>query len=108
MITLEERLRSRFEWGLTADIQPPDLETSLAILHSKSERMRPSSCRNPGSDCPQDAVQHPRVQGALNRMVAYADLRGIPLTADLVDTALIDLLPKRKEVAPRGYHQDGI
>jgi chromosomal replication initiator protein len=40
------------------------------------------------------------LEGALNRMVAYADLRGIPLTADLVDSALVDLLPQRKEVAP--------
>ena len=101
MITLEERLRSRFEWGLIADIQPPDLETRLAILHSKSERMQ----RQVPAEI-LDAIAHKmqtnirELEGALNRMVAYADLRGIPLTADLVDTALIDLLPKRKEVAP--------
>jgi chromosomal replication initiator protein len=101
MITLEERLRSRFEWGLIADIQPPDLETRLAILRSKSERM---TRQVPGEIL--EAIAHRmqsnirELEGALNRMVAYADLRGIPLTADLVDSALVDLLPQRKEVAP--------
>jgi chromosomal replication initiator protein len=101
MSTLEERLRSRFEWGLIADIQPPDLETRLAILHSKSERMErivPTEILEAIAHKMQSNIRE--LEGALNRMVAYADLRGIPLTADLVDTALIDLLPKRKEVAP--------
>jgi chromosomal replication initiator protein len=101
MITLEERLRSRFEWGLIADIQPPDLETRLAILRSKAERMDkhvPDEILEAIAHRMQSNIRE--LEGALNRMVAYADLRGIPLTADLVDTALVDLLPQRKEVAP--------
>jgi chromosomal replication initiator protein len=101
MITLEERLRSRFEWGLIADIQPPDLETRLAILRSKSERMErqvPPEILEAIAHKMQSNIRE--LEGALNRLVAYADLRGIPLTSDLVDTALVDLLPQRKEVAP--------
>ena len=102
MSTLEERLRSRFEWGLIADIQPPDFETRLAILRSKAERM--------GRDVPGEIMEMiaqrmqsniRELEGALNRIVAHADLRGISLTKELVNTALIDLLPQRKEVEPK-------
>ena len=101
MSTLEERLRSRFEWGLIADIQPPDFETRLAILRSKADRM--------GRDVPGEIMEViaqrmqsniRELEGALNRIVAHADLRGIPLTKDLVNTALIDLLPQRRDVEP--------
>ena len=99
MVTLEERLRSRFEWGLTADIQPPDFETRMAILRSKAERK--------GYSFPDEilAIIARRVQsnireleGAHTRIAAFADLSGLPVTQALVDTALADLLPRRKEV----------
>ncbi len=101
LVTLEERLRSRFEWGLTADIQLPDLETRLAILRSKAERL--------GHDVPAEVMNliARRVQsnireleGALNRIVAFADLSGMALTPQLADVALADLLPQRSDVKP--------
>ncbi len=101
LVTLEERLRSRFEWGLTADIQLPDLETRLAILRSKAERL--------GHDVPAEVMNliARRVQsnireleGALNRIVAFADLSGMALTPELADVALADLLPQRSDVKP--------
>ena len=101
LVTLEERLRSRFEWGLTADIQLPDLETRLAILGSKAERL--------GRTVPAEIMEliARRVQsnireleGALNRIVAFADLSGMAMTLQLADVALADLLPQRGDVKP--------
>ncbi|MEJ5241282.1 MAG: chromosomal replication initiator protein DnaA [Anaerolineales bacterium] len=102
LVTLEERLRSRFEWGLIADIQPPDFETRLAILRHKAERL--------GRSVPMEILEliARRIQsnireleGALNRVLAFADLSGIPLTTDLVDVALADILPSRNGVDSR-------
>ena len=101
MSTLEERLRSRFEWGLIADIQPPDLETRLAILRSNIERTGrrvPPEILEAIAQRLQSNIRE--LEGALNRIVAYADLRGIPLTVDLVDSALADLLPQRRDLDP--------
>lgn len=102
LVTLEERLRSRFEWGLAADIQPPDLETRLAILRSKAERT--------GRYVPDDVLQeiarrvHSNIrelEGALNRIIAFADLSGATLNVSLVNVALADLLPQRGELEPQ-------
>lgn len=101
MVTLEERLRSRFEWGLTADIQPPDFETRVAILRYKRERG--------GYTLPDEILEliARRVQsnireleGALTRVAAYASLSGKAVTPQLVETALADLLPRRGELEP--------
>ncbi len=95
LVTLEERLRSRFDWGLTADIQQPDFETRLAILRFNSERA------NRSIDPALLEVIARRVQtnireleGALTRVLAYSDLSGAPLDANLVETALADMLPR--------------
>jgi len=101
MNTLEERLRSRFEWGLTADIQPPDLETRIAILRTKAERSKhivPPAILEMIARQFQSNIRE--LEGALTRVVAYADLRGKPLTEDLVNVALTDLLPQRNSFEP--------
>ena len=94
MITLEERLRSRFEWGLIADIQPPDLETRIAILRFKAHQ-QPIPIPNEVLDYIARQIQSNirELEGALNRVVAYARLMHQPLTPELVATALSDLLP---------------
>lgn len=101
LVTLEERLRSRFEWGLTADVQPPDVETRLAILRAKAERA--------GRDVPGEILEMiarkvqsniRELEGALNRVLAYSDLSGIPLTLELAHNALADFLPQATDFKP--------
>jgi len=101
LVTLEERLRSRFEWGLTADIQAPDLETRLAILRSKAERtgrMISDEILETVAKRVQSNIRE--LEGALNRIIAYADLSGASLTPNLVDVALADLMPSRGDIEP--------
>jgi chromosomal replication initiator protein len=94
ILTLEERLRSRFEWGLIADIQPPDLETRMAILRFKAEQQS-----MPVPDQVIDLIAH-RIQsnireleGALNRVIAHASLMRCPLTVEVAISALQDFGP---------------
>jgi chromosomal replication initiator protein len=90
---LEQRLRSRFEWGLTTDVQPPDLETRLAIL---SKRIDADGIRIADTEV-LDAIARRVVanirelEGALTRVIAYASLTGRPITAELVRETLHDL-----------------
>lgn len=86
---LDERLRSRFEWGLIADIQPPDLETRLAILRAKASAL--------DTNVPLDVLEFVgqrncksirELEGHLNRIAAYADLTGKPVTMELGQQAL--------------------
>jgi chromosomal replication initiator protein len=89
LVTLEERLQSRFEWGLCADIQPPDFETRLAILKSNAERagrVVPSELLEDIARRIQSNIRE--LEGGLTRVLAYSDLSGAPLSIGLVETAL--------------------
>ncbi|RWR08939.1 chromosomal replication initiator protein DnaA [Siminovitchia fortis] len=98
--TLEDRLRSRFEWGLITDITPPDLETRIAILRKKAKA--------DGLDIPNEAMLYianqidtniRELEGALIRVVAYSSLINKDINADLAAEALKDIIPSSKPKA---------
>ena len=91
--TLEDRLRSRFEWGLITDVTPPDLETRLAIVRKKAERERmtvPIDVLTFIATHIKDNIRE--LEGALNRVCAYAGLNREVLTLKLAEQVLSDLL----------------
>jgi chromosomal replication initiator protein len=94
--TLEERLRSRFEWGLITDIQPPDLETRIAILRKKVtydeiEIRDPELLTFIASRVSTNIRE---LEGALTRVVAFSSLTGRPLSVDLAQDVLKDVFPQ--------------
>jgi len=99
MVTLEERLQSRFEWGLMADIQLPDLETRLAILRSKAERDQveiPDEVLNLIARHIRKNIRE--LEGALNKVVAYAQLSNALVTEKLATSALADMIRQPEKV----------
>ncbi len=95
--TLENRLRSRFKMGLTTDIQPPDLETRLAILHKKAEgepRPIPDEVLAFIAENIIDNIRE--LEGALNRVSALANLVREPLTLEVAEKHLHDILGERQ------------
>ena len=89
---LEDRLRARFEWGLSADIQAPELETRMAILQSKAEAHQLSISEGIIEFIAKRVQKNVReLEGSLNRLVAYSDLMNVPVTLDLAAQVLQDL-----------------
>jgi chromosomal replication initiator protein len=98
MPLLEDRLRSRFGWGLIADVQPPDIETRLAILQAKAEENKISVPREVIDFIARKVQKSIReLEGSLNRVVAYSRLSKAPLTIELASQALAEF----PETAPR-------
>jgi chromosomal replication initiator protein len=91
--TLEDRLRSRFEWGLIADIQPADLETRIAILRTK--------CQSQGAAVPEEVLEAiarkvqsniRELEGSLNRVIVQARVTGVPITVPFASSVLNEVL----------------
>ncbi len=93
--TLEERLRSRFEWGLITDIQPPDLETRIAILRKKvtTDGIAMTDPEVLTFIAGRVTTNIRELEGALTRVVAFSSLTGLPLDVDLAEQVLRDLFP---------------
>ncbi len=92
---LEERLRSRFEWGLIADIQSPDLETKVAILRKKADTEQLTVPDEVAHFIAQQVRSNVReLEGLLNRVLAFASLTGRPLSLELAKETLKDILPE--------------
>jgi chromosomal replication initiator protein len=102
ILTLEDRLRSRFEGGLIADIQSPPLETRIAILRFKAES-QPVAVSNEVLDFIAYHVQSNvrELEGALNRVVAHAVLMQMPLTRDMAQTVLEEYRPRKGDFTPQ-------
>ena len=103
--TLEDRLRGRFRWGLITDIQPPDMETRLAILRNKAERERTSVSHEVLEFIASNVTTNIReLEGALIRVAAYASLNKTQVDVPLAQQLLTDLLT-RTTVKPRSDEQ---
>ena len=99
MPSMEERLRSRFEWGLIADLQQPDVETRIAILRKKSEEEGIAIGDDVIHLLAQGLKSNIReLEGALIRLGAYSTLTGQAITTEMVKTVLRDLLGSQKKV----------
>jgi chromosomal replication initiator protein len=104
---MEERLRNRFRWGLCVDVQPPDLETRMAILQLKAHRDRIAVPDEVLESIASKFDQNIReLEGALLRVVAYASLTRQPIDHVLADRALEDLIPQTEAEIPAGLILD--
>ena len=94
--TLEERLRSRFEWGLITDIQPPDLETRIAILRKKvkTDGINVADAQVLSFIASRVSTNIRELEGALTRVVAFASLTGRALSVELAEDVLKDVFPQ--------------
>lgn len=109
MPDIEERLRSRFEWGLIADLQPPDVETRIAILRKKSE--------DEGVKLPEDVIHFlsatmksniRELEGSLVRLGAYASLTGQVITLEMAKNVLRDLIGDKKKIVAMEDIQEAV
>jgi chromosomal replication initiator protein len=101
ILAMEDRLRSRLEWGLIADVQAPDLETRLAILQAKASYSQtdvPAAVLDFIAEHVQNNIRE--LEGSLNRVVAYSTFKQLPMTAALAADALSDIVFNHQKAVP--------
>ncbi len=101
MVTLEDRLRTRFEWGLLADIQPPDYETRMAIIKNKAVSLAlelgDDVCNYIANNVTNNVRQ---IEGTVKKLRAYVDLNGMELTLENVTRAIADMFKNEGNALP--------
>jgi len=101
MLTLEERLRTRFEWGLLADIQPPDYETRMAILKNKADQLglnlSDEVCNYIANNITNNVRQ---IEGTVKKILAYRDLNDMPLDLPNITRAIDDMFKAEGSALP--------
>ena len=101
MLTLEDRLKTRFEWGLIADIQPPDYETRLAILKNKAKslglQLDDDVCNYIAINVTNNVRQ---IEGTVKKILAYRDLNNMPLDLPNISRAIDDMFKKEGSAVP--------
>ena len=101
MLTLEDRLKSRFEWGLTADINPPDYETRMAILKNKAKQLGlqldDDVCNYIAINVTNNVRQ---IEGTVKKILAYRDLNNMPLDLPNISRAIDDMFKSEGNAVP--------
>jgi len=101
MLTLEDRLKTRFEWGLIADIQPPDYETRMAILKNKAKslglQLDDEVCNYIAINVTNNVRQ---IEGTVKKILAYRDLNNMPLDLPNISRAIDDMFKKEGSAVP--------
>ena len=101
MLTLEDRLKTRFEWGLMADVQPPDYETRMAILKNKAKQL--------GLELPDDVCNYiavnitsnvRQIEGTVKKILAYRDLNNMPLDLEHISVVISDMFKSEGNALP--------
>ena len=101
MVTLEERLRTRFEWGLMADIQPPDFETRMAIINLKTNRVGLQLDQKYKEIIANNVTSNVRqIEGTVNKILAYKNLLSDSISQDTVERAIKDLFMEERNRIP--------
>ena len=101
MVTLEDRLRTRFEWGLLADIQPPDYETRMAIIKNKANSLALDLSDDVCNYIANNVTNNVRqIEGTVKKLRAYVDLNGMELTLENVTRSIADMFKSEGNALP--------